>query len=55
MAMASLEDGRVVEGSRGFLSHQDCIREFDQCSVPEKTDAFCICGTGTLACDSFKL
>jgi hypothetical protein len=28
MAIARLNDGRGVEGSRGFLSHQDRFREF---------------------------
>jgi hypothetical protein len=35
MAIARLSDGRGVEGSRAFLSRQDRLREFGQCSVPE--------------------
>jgi hypothetical protein len=30
-----LNVGRGVEGSPGFLLHQDSLREFDRCSVPE--------------------
>jgi hypothetical protein len=42
MAMDNGYDGRGVEGSRGFLSHQDRLREFDQYSVSE-TAFRCLC------------
>jgi hypothetical protein len=46
--------GAESKDPEDFYRSKDRLREFDQCSVPEKTDAFCICGTGTPACAPFS-